>query len=116
MYGREEYAKQVTTGSMDFETGEYTTSDGKTWVSFGCVEFGNNNFYEIMVLKEKPTEFDESFRTNQFPVFMADHDNEMDSLGIPLPDFIAYINGDGTEHHLPTVLQELGLALTSYTK
>jgi hypothetical protein len=113
MYSNDDYAKQVVEGHLDENSGIYITDDGKRWMSVGSVDFGNNNFYEIMVLETKPSGLDEPFRHYQYPVFMACHDDGLDTLGQPLPEFFKYIL-EGDEHHLPEILIQLGHSLSKY--
>lgn len=114
MYSNQDYKGQPTDGVWDFDSGEFTTADGKVWVGIGSLDYGNNCCLEVMALKEKPTEFDEPFRHNQFPVFVHNNDDGEDGeLGIPLPEFLqSELEQDG--HHIPTILAQLGSALHKY--
>lgn len=113
-YTLQDYQNQDIHGDMDFTNGIFTSADGKEWMSLGSIDFGNNNFYEVMVLKNRPTEFDEPFRPHQFPVYLCGHEEAMETLGIPLPEFFADLYNHEEAHHFPTVVAQLGVLLDNY--
>lgn len=92
------------------ETCILTATNGKEYRSIGCVDYGNNNFFEVMVTEE--------FRTkkNTFqPVFggyeiipsenimFCSHDDGLDSDGISIGEFFSNLDA----HHLVDVVGQL---------
>ena len=108
----------TTTGQLDPNSGIFITDDGKRWQSIGCIDFGNNNFYEVMVPEKPEAPVYSVFAGNtiyQFPIYLMCHDDGIDSLGQTLPEFLAQIL-QGMEHHLPEIIIQLGSLLEKYSK
>lgn len=105
-------------GHLDESTGNYITDDGKVWKSIGCVDFGNNNFFEVMVPEQAPQDIYTVFAGNtihQFPVYLMSHDDGLGSLGLNLAEFMDMMVKDWP-HHLTEVVIQLGHLLADYSK
>lgn len=108
---------QVLTGHLNESDCLYYTDDGKKWRSTGCIDFGNNNFFEVMVPEVKPVHTPTDFAGDvmyDFPVFMMSHEDGGEILGTPLTDFMTSVALDWGSDHLNEIIIQLGSVLASY--
>jgi hypothetical protein len=96
----------------NFDTAVFTDEDGVEWVSIGLVTFGNNQDYEVVVRKDRKRN-DGDFQVDQFEVFMCDHEQDEESKGLPLQDWMSDLI-QSQPHHLNTVVIQLGHLLLMY--
>jgi hypothetical protein len=110
----------MITGKLDVTTGIFTADDKTEYHSIGCIDYGNNNFFEVMVLVKPDPDIYSPFAGNiihQFPVYLFSHEEtDQTVLGNSLKDFMADVMSDWQSDHLTQIIIQLGVLLEKYSQ
>jgi len=77
--------------------------------SVGCIEYGNNDFWEVLCPSTRPASADGDFFQSDYPVFLMEHQNYPHTV-ITLREWFDNV----PNRHVVTAIRQLGSLLTNY--
>lgn len=88
---------------LNENTGVYTGVNGTEYKSIGCVNYGNNNFYEVMVTETFKKELKTRTHIDSDQILFFSHDEGYESNGENIGEFFSHLDA----HHLIDVVEQL---------